>query len=439
MSESVSEEVKQIQVTGAAARVLTALAVISVLAFAWFGVRWQLGNMLGEVTQPSAPDAEEMAQSAKSLSPYDPAANWLLATVRYDPADDASIAAYADALKVVAGLSPHDYRWWVELGRAYEQSGQPDLAREAFLRSVSLNPNYAYPSWQYGNFELRRGDSGKAVEALAGSARLSSIYREQVFPMLWEYFDNDAARLDSVAGDDSEMLAGLSKFYASRRRGDDAVRTWAKLSPEDRQRNRALGTLVAQGLFEKHAYRASLDFLRSLGEEPEAGMGQIANGGFERALSDEGLFSWRQRRLDRCEVRSDSVVKRSGNTSLRMNFRGFNGAELVNLWQVFPVEAGRSYRLRVSVRTDDMKSAGLPTIEVAGPSGFKAADGSPVGTLVKAEVPMGTSDWQEVTLEFTAPQGLDGLQVRINRSYCGEACPISGTVWFDDFVLEVVQ
>lgn len=434
-----SQQVKHLKLTGAVGRLALVVAAAATLAFGWFGVRWQLGNMFGDVTPPGAPDAEAIAVSARGLSPYDPTVNWLLATTRYNPADDQSIREYADALKVVVALAPNDFRWWVELARAYEQSGQSDLAREAFLKAVSFNPRYAYPLWQYGNFELRQGNADKAVGALSEAAKASAVYRGQLFPMMWEYFEGQTSELDRVAGDDVDLIAGLGKFYASRKRGEDASRVWARLPQDAVERHRPTGRLIAQGLFENHLYRSSVWFLGSLGEEPEAGVGRLVNAGFERPLSEDGFFAWRTRRLERVDVRSDSVVKKSGRSSLRFVFRGFGAGELVSTWQMFPVESGRSYRLRFSVRTEEMKSAGLPTVEVAGPSGFKLADGSPVGLLAKAEVPLGTSDWQEMTIEFVAPQEVEGLQVRINRSYCGEDCPMTGTFWLDDFVLEVVQ
>ncbi|MCY7344620.1 MAG: hypothetical protein LH614_00210, partial [Pyrinomonadaceae bacterium] len=51
--------------------------ILLTLAFGWFAVRWQLGNMLAELTLPTDPGAKDIAALAVQLSPGDPMANWL--------------------------------------------------------------------------------------------------------------------------------------------------------------------------------------------------------------------------------------------------------------------------------------------------------------------------------------------------------------------------
>ena len=40
-----------------------------------------------------------------------------------------------------------------------------------------------------------------------------------------------------------------------------------------------------------------------------------------------------------------------------------------------------------------------------------------------------------MTVEFTAPEDFDAVMIRTGRIVCGEECPISGTIWYDDFRL----
>ncbi|HEX3101450.1 MAG TPA: hypothetical protein VHQ01_06660, partial [Pyrinomonadaceae bacterium] len=54
---------------------------------------------------------------------------------------------------------------------------------------------------------------------------------------------------------------------------------------------------------------------------------------------------------------------------------------------------------------------------------------------VSTAFPLGTNTWTQITLEFSTPDKSDGIYVRSSRSYCGETCPIVGTVWLDDFKL----
>lgn len=436
------EQILYINTRGAGARVVLLATVLVTVAFGWFAVRWQLGNMLGEITTPTDPDAEALSLMAKSLSPYDPLTSWLLASARYNPSDPESIKQYAEALEEVVRRSPYDNRWWIELGRAYEQAGQAERAEKAFAKAVELAPNYTYPHWQRGNFLLRAGRGEEAFAELKLSAKLSSIYREQVFSVAWDYYDRDASKLDALAGSDPEMLAGLTKFYASREKADEALISWSRLSPDERERNRAVGALVARALFEKRYFRVAAEFARDLGLEPEATVGGIVNGGFETQLSErpENLFGWYLIKKDKVEIRQDQIVKKSGQKSLRMNFKGFSGGELANLFQYFAVDAGASYRLRFFIKTEDLRSQSPVTVDVAGINAVDLRKSEVVpDTLATASFPNGTSDWQEVVLEFNTLEGVQGLQVRFNRISCGEGCFIYGSLWVDDMKLERVR
>ena len=67
-----------------------------------------------------------------------------------------------------------------------------------------------------------------------------------------------------------------------------------------------------------------------------------------------------------------------------------------------------------------------PTVEVLDPADNRLIATTPA-------VSTGTNDWQEMTVNFKAPETSDGVIVRVARSYCGEACPMVGILWLDDF------
>ena len=105
--------------------------------------------MLGEVSDPQAPNASEIADAAVELSPRDPLTAWLKASTAYDPTREGAAAEYAALVEQVVRLSPWDTRWWVELGRARGQSTDLIGAEAAYLRAIELAPNHSYPRWQF--------------------------------------------------------------------------------------------------------------------------------------------------------------------------------------------------------------------------------------------------------------------------------------------------
>ena len=96
--------------------------VICALIFGWFAVRWQFGNMLAILTASSEPNAEEIARFASDLAPRDPESNWLLAETKKEIFSSDQSSSTINNYEKVVRLSPFDYRWWIELGRSFEQA-----------------------------------------------------------------------------------------------------------------------------------------------------------------------------------------------------------------------------------------------------------------------------------------------------------------------------
>ena len=142
------------------------------------------------------------------------------------------------------------------------------------------------------------------------------------------------------------------------------------------------------------------------------------------------MFGWRiYRDQQRIELIGDTATKHTGQRSLKVIFRTYNKPELYNAVQLVKVEPQTRYRLKFFVRTENLKSGGTPLIDIS--------DGRTALVITGSEpLENGTADWSERSIEFTTPAKCDGIFIKMGRVPCGENCPISGTVWFDDFSLE---
>lgn len=427
-----SEHIKIVESKNAKARIILILVIIFALVFVWFAARRQFGNMLATLTSPSDPNAREIAKLADDLSPSDPWTKWLQASVEKDLFTPEKIENSVKLYEDVIRRSPNDYRWWVELGRAYEQAEKFPQAETAFRHAIELASGYTYPHWQLGNFLLRRNRSDEAFAELSKAAEKNQNYREQVLSLAWDYFDQKPENIEGLVGNSAEAKKTLVKFYVNKGRSAEALRIWNTLSEEDKLKNPATSKLVAQVLYEKRFYRVAVEFARQLDIDPESKAEAVTNGSFEKILTtpDETYFGWRavSSPSDKIEIRTDSTVKKEGTRSLRINFSGYQKADLLNIWQVIAVEPNKKYRLSFWLRTENLKSAGTPLVELVNANDDKLI-------IATKPFPMGTFDWQEISLEFTAPPNCEGIIIRTGRAVCGENCPITGTIWYDNFVL----
>lgn len=412
------------------AKLAAAAAIVIALAFAYFAIRWQVGNMLAELTPLNQPNAEEVGKVAVGFAPGDPLARWLVAAKEKESFTPESIENATRLFEEVVRRSPNDFRWWIELGRAYEQAERAEAAEAAFRRAVELAPDYTFPHWQFGNFYLRQNRTDEAFYELKRATERSFVYRDQVFSLAWDYFDKDASKVEMLAADTPDVRASLALFYAVRNSPADSLRVWNTLSDEEKSAHPQIVNTIAQSLSDKRFYRQALEFSKQSGRDPDAAAETVTNAGFETFVgSDESLFGWKVLRNDgKLDISTDSVVKHSGARSIRFVFRGYTKPALFNLGQVIVVQPRQRYRLSFWVRTENLRSGGPPLLEIANANDDKVLGSSPA-------FPSGTSDWQQMSVDFTAPENCEGITIRTTRVLCAEECPLLGTLWYDDFTL----
>lgn len=431
MTEEKSEQLKFIDSRRFPVRIGLLFAAAAVLIFGWFGVRWQLGNMLAEYTAATDPNVIKIAEYAASFAAPDPMANWFLASSNRDIFSPEKLEASLKRYETVVRLAPQDFRWWIELGRAREQADDFRGAEQAFLKAVELAPAYTFPRWQIGNYYLRQGDSEKAFAELKKAAESSVLYRPQVFSTVWDFYDKDTKILEKIAGESPSMRADLAKFYAAKERAEDSLRIWETLSPEQKKENEVIAKVIAQALFDKKYFRSALGFARQIGLDTEAEAEKIQNGGFETIINREenSYFNWKIIPAEKVEVRHDSTQKIEGSRSLRIVFSGYAAAQYYNVYQIVAVEPGAKYRLSFQYRTENLKSAGNPLIEIINANDDKLIAAG------KAFESGSTESWQKQEIEFTAPPNAEGIMIRVGRAFCGNQCPLFGTIWLDDFLI----
>jgi tetratricopeptide (TPR) repeat protein len=424
----VAESINFIEAKNTKTRVIPAAAIIFALVFGWFAVTRQLGNMLAELTPPSASNAQQIADVAVGFAPRDPLANWFAANVEENVLTPERLERAISFSENVVRLAPFDFRWWIDLGRAYEDAEKYEQAENALRRAVELAPNYVYPRWQLGNFYLRRDRSDEAFAELKKATAGNIVYRDQVYSTAWDYFDQNTARVEEIAGNSPENKLSLVKFYAVKERAADSLRIWNSLSEEEKLLDPGYAKIVAQALYEKRFYRSAIEFARQTGIDPEAKAEAVTNGGFENPIGDpqETYFGWKISLAEKLDIKTDTTQKKEGTRSLRVVFTGYSGTNFNHIWQVAAVESKKKYRLSFWLKTENLKSAGTPALEIVNANDDK---------IITASKPFstGSNDWQEITLEFTTPENSEGLFVRTTRAYCGDVCPIVGTFWIDDF------
>ncbi len=399
----------------------------------WFAARWYLANVISEVvTTGDAPNVD-LARMATRWGPADPFTHWSLGVVTQADFSAANLQQTVREFEFAVRLSPNDFRYWDELGRALEVSGDADAAEKALRRSVDLAPDYYYPRWHLGNLLLREGKFEEAFSHLFRAAAANEELWPQVFNLAWQAYDQDVDRIANDACKKPSVRAMFSIYLVGVKKFDDAVRLWKTLSAWDRSQLLGRGMELRNALIAVKQFRAALDITRDVEpdnshiSEPE----KLRNGGFEDALAlpTSQFFGWTIGSTGQAEISIDNSGHNSMH-SLRIVFNAPNNFDRVNAAQTLVVQPNTQYHLEYFIRTEKLNSASPPVVIV-----LDAGDGNSLGASEAASV--GTNDWKKISLDFKTKNS-DAITIYIGRLPCSvsDICPLFGTAWYDDFVLQ---
>ena len=434
MSQAKSPTIVTIRLTSTT-RWLLLLPAICGLLISWFAIRWYVGNTLAEYAPTVENGGVDMARVAARWAPDDPFTHWRLASLQEKIFSAANVADAAREYQLAVSRSPYDYRYWMELGRALEATGDVAGGEKALKKAVDLAPAYSHPRWYYGNLLLREGKQDEAFAQLALAAKSDDLMRTPVFSLAWQVFDGDADKIAAAACPFIPVRMQFAIYLVGLSKIEEAMRVWRTITPADRKTEIALGEGFKTALMQTRHFRPLLEVTQATeptadGPVPE----KIWNGDFERDIQPTSAkdFYWIINSRPAARIGSDPVAH-SGKGSLGILFKSTGKLDTVGVAQTIVVTPDTHYHFEGYLRTEDLTSGGMPVISIL--------DATNEAVLVKSPpAPSGSNDWQKITLDFKTAKS-DGIIVRVTREPCAEqeqVCPLFGTIWYDDFSLKRV-
>jgi hypothetical protein len=431
MASSKSPSVVTIRLTSSTRWILLIPALLVILS-SWFVVRWYVGDLVAEYAPAVEEGGLEMARLAVRWAPSDPLTHWRLGAYEEKVFSAETLAAAVREYQAAVALSPHDYRYWMELGRALEAAGDSENGEKALRRAVDLAPAYSHPRWHLGNLLLRAGKLENAFRELGVAAVADDQMRPQVFELGMRVLDGNIDEISRLACTTAATRMHFAIYLVGKQRFDDAMRMWASISSADRQSQGDLVKGLMQSLLDAKQFRRAIEVMPAIDSNAKITPDEIRNGGFESPLASESqnAFDWIITSRPHAQIGIDARAH-SGSGSLRLVFKAPKNLDKIPITQTVVVEAGAQYSLEWFFRTEDLKGASTPILVIR-----DAVDGS---NLVEAKpLPTETNEWQQVTLAFKTKPGHDGITIAFYRAPCTgtDICPIFGTVWYDDFKLQ---
>jgi tetratricopeptide (TPR) repeat protein len=411
------------------------LLLLAAGVWSYFVVRWYIGNTLAEYFDP-AEGTTNVANMAVSMAPDDPLTHWRIAEVSKKtlPLDQQgpAIAEYEKAVS----LAPYDYRFWMSLGIAHEQIGDPVKAELALKKAVELAPAYTYPHWYLGNLYLRNGRYNEAFAELRRAAEADVELLPQLFSLSWEVYKDDPEALRKAVGEGGAIRAQFALYLLTQKRFEDGLRVWQDISSDEKKQNKQTADAIILRLIGELRHHDALGIWNEIATEKyRVEEGHIFDGSFEEPVSygAENMFGWHVSGAAQAQIGIDPNKSQSGSRSLRLLFQVRSKLDSINVSQLVPVQRNTEYEFEYYLKTDKLQTASAPQVEI-----FDANTGAVLFDSPMA--PGGTNDWTRISGPIKTSDKTEAIILKIVRVACDQeenpVCPIFGSVWYDDFTLK---
>ncbi len=337
-------------------------------------------------------------------------------------------------------LSPYDFRFPLILASVKEAGGDRQTAGEQLRKALTLAPNNQTVRYRLANLLLREGRLEESIEEFRIAVATETRLLASTINLIWQASGNDVNAIERVTGDSDKAQMTLAQFLAKQSRAEDAARVFARIDRASKVTS-AETPLFLRSLIDSGHTVVARELWAGLWSTREPENPLVWNGSFETDISKNlGQFDWailnRESKYARLGI--DRTTAHTGARALRIEFTGENTTRLDGeIKQLIALKPGVRYRLEGYAKSEGLVTPEGPRLVVTG--GVSPND--PKQEPASEPVAAGSTDWQRLTVDFTAPQtkipGQSSVLIAIKRipkfSYDE---PTKGIVWFDDFTIK---
>lgn len=332
---------------------------------------------------------------------------------------------------------PRSAALWMDLGDAYETSGEPARAQEAYAKAQADDPMSAEVAWRYGSFLLFQRNFAQGNSEIRRALSVEPSLATGAIADCWQSNPDIGVLLDQVLPAQSQYYLTAIDFFLSQNLLDPARVVWNReltlsMPVQMRQAIPLVDALIGQNRLEEadQAWHQGLRASR-WPQGPSDGSSLVFNGGFEHKIVGGG-FGWQEISDDGVTYDRDDSVAHSGSRSLRIDFGGKANLDFQNVFELVPVQPQTHYHFSAYVRTRGISTDHGIRFQI-----FDPQHPSEVQTLTPNMI--GTNPWMLVTRDFTSGKDTHLLEIALRRIFSWKFDnKILGTAWVDDVALSPI-
>jgi tetratricopeptide (TPR) repeat protein len=334
-------------------------------------------------------------------------------------------------------INPHSAELWMELADAYQSSGDPARAEQAYKEAQANYPISAEVAWRYGSFLLYQERFAEGYGEIRRALIVEPALATSAISECWQSNPSVSPVLDNVLPARSDYYLTAIDFFLSQNLTDPALAVWNRqltlgLPFKFADAIPLVDTLIDQDrmAMAQQTWHQLLE-TANRPEDPSRSQSLIFNGRFEHDISNGG-FDWREAPVSGARFDFDTEIAHASSRSFRVEFDGTANLDFQNLFQYVAVQPGSRYHFSAYVRTEEISTDNGIRFEILDPR-------HPSEVKVVTPNVLGTNPWTLVEADVMTGPDTTLLKITLRRTPSWKFDnKLSGTVWVDDVALTPV-
>lgn len=347
-----------------------------------------------------------------------------------EPYDPAAIEQYLRyALKYRPLYGPN----WLDLAELTQREGNLEVSRLSLKNAASLMPTQGEMQWRVAMLSAALGENSIALQALGRFTTSQPQNTLVAYSIANRLADNDGFVIDSLLPDEKASNV-LRKSVALRlfRSGLDQENIDLLKAIWDQSDEIRTDEEWSQALASRLLRAGELEFLQDVWTAvvgSSRAPAEIRNGGFENELANH-VFGWTVTDVEGAKIEIDKDERFSGRQSLRITFDGTLNINFNHVYQVSPIEQSGRYQIKGYWKGEEVTTRTGVNLELI-------TEVDDEESVAASKPKFGSWDWRPFAVTLLVPEGAEFVRLRIRRRPTDRLDKLqSGSVWFDDVVLE---
>lgn len=340
--------------------------------------------------------------------------------------------AFRHSLRAVQ-LSPKNHEYRLLLAAAAELRGEMAIAEDSLREAVKLAPSDVHARWQMANLLLREGKIEESLVEFRVVAASDQLRLPIVMSLIWQATKGNFEMLDRTISQEPQARLALARFLAEQAQFDASARVFDQIDRESRFQLDGLGHFFDLMLSAGQWQWTGKLWRETVAGEKYGDKELFWNGSFDQPVTKSlAQFDWQLNHSNFARLEVAAGKARTGQNALTIAYQGRDTTRLDGEAQhPVTVQPGGKYRLEFFAKSEELVTPDGPRVEI-----LRVDNRAVIAS--SAPAPAGSSDWERMVVEFTAPANAYAVTVAVRQTpQFSYAEPTFGLVRFDDFSLTI--